>query len=128
MCLVSEGNAVCSCQPFFTGAMCETKLLVEIPEFSGNQNSYIRYSIVSNQELSEINMKVRLSSPGVSGILAYANGRNDGRGDYILLALSGGYPVLGWNLGSDHGVLYSQQKLTVNQYYLIKVINYQQVE
>ena len=119
-CLVQGGQAVCLCQPFFAGALCERKANLSTPLFSGSQQSYIKYGL-TRQELVYLSMRIKPSENLLSGVLAYTSEREDGLGDYLLLALSGGYPVLQWDLGSGQGLLSVSVQLAADTWYQIIV-------
>ncbi|KAI6654836.1 Neurogenic locus notch-like protein 1-like [Oopsacas minuta] len=120
-CLLQGGQAVCVCQPFFTGPFCEQKASIRTPFFSGNQHSFIKHGLI-NQELVSISLTVRPNASFISGVIMYTSeNMENGLGDYLLLALSGGYPVIQWDLGSGQGLLSSSIQLLVDTWYRIQV-------
>ena len=119
-CLMNAGQAVCACQPFFTGILCEQKAVIPVPFFSGSQHSSVEYGL-RDQELVSLSLTVRPNASALSGVLLYTSEREYGLGDYLLLALSGGYPVLQWDLGSGQGLLSSSIQLLADNWYQIQV-------
>ena len=119
-CLLQGGQAVCVCQPFFTGPLCEEKAVIQTPFFSGSQHSFIRHGL-SNLELVSLSLTVKPNASFTSGVLVYTSQREDGLGDYLMLALSGGYPVVQWDLGSRQGLLSSSTLLLADVWYQIQV-------
>ena len=119
-CLIQAGQGVCACQPFFTGLLCEQKAVISVPFFSGSQHSYVKYGL-RDQELVSLSLTVRPNASALSGVLAYTSELENGLEDYLLLALSGGYPVLQWDLGSGQGLLSSSEQLLPETWYQIEV-------
>ena len=119
-CLVQAGQAVCMCQPFFNGSLCENKAAILTPFFSGSQHSYVKYGL-RDQELVSLSLTVRPNASALSGVLAYTSEKEDGLRDYLLLALSGGYPVVQWDLGSGQGLLSSSVQLLADTWYRVQV-------
>ncbi|XP_027144522.1 agrin isoform X7 [Larimichthys crocea] len=103
-----DGNDfICKCPAGRGGSVCEKVIKYFIPSFGGQ--SYLAFQTMSAYHTVRIAMEFRASE--VTGILLY-NGQ-EGKKDFISLALVNGRVELRFNTGSGTGTLVS--KVQINQ-------------
>ncbi|XP_072771994.1 agrin isoform X1 [Nerophis lumbriciformis] len=105
----------CKCPAGRGGAVCEQAMKFFIPSFGGQ--SYLAFQTMSAYHTVRIAMEFRAAK--LTGILLY-NGQ-EGKKDFISLALVNGKVELRFNTGSGSGVLLSKVEVTVGVWHHLVV-------
>jgi hypothetical protein len=117
-CIHMPDGPVCACQHGYTGRRCEHSSLFVLPFFSGG--SYIEAEIPSiSGDTFQISATFQTSQQ--NGLLLYMSEFADGSGDFVVVYLTGGQIVFGFNCGSGPGWLQSSKPLQLHQYNKITI-------
>ncbi|KAE8751005.1 hypothetical protein FOCC_FOCC002433 [Frankliniella occidentalis] len=93
------------------GEPCESNATVSGLSFAGE--SWVRLSRIEGSPIA-LSVNVEFLSFSPDGLLLYAQQHDDGSGDFVSLALVGGYVEFRYNLGSGTVVLRSGSRLTLH--------------
>uniref|UniRef100_A0A8C6WKB2 Agrin n=1 Tax=Neogobius melanostomus TaxID=47308 RepID=A0A8C6WKB2_9GOBI len=114
-CEVEGAEFTCKCPAGRGGAVCEKVIKYFIPSFGGE--SYLAFQTMSAYHTVRIAMEFRTSE--MTGILLY-NGQ-DGKKDFISLALVNGRVELRFNTGSGTGTLVSKVQVEQGRWHQLVV-------
>ncbi|MBN3322022.1 AGRIN protein, partial [Atractosteus spatula] len=105
----------CICPAGRGGAVCEKVIRYYIPSFGGK--SYLAFTTMKAYHTMRIAMEFRASE--LNGLLLF-NGQN-GRKDFVSLALVSGFVELRFNTGSGTGVLTSRVRVELGKWHQVVV-------
>ncbi|XP_069039939.1 agrin isoform X5 [Lepisosteus oculatus] len=105
----------CICPAGRGGAVCEKVIRYYIPSFGGK--SYLAFTTMKAYHTMRIAMEFRASE--LNGLLLF-NGQN-GRKDFVSLALASGFVELRFNTGSGTGVLTSRVRVELGKWHQVVV-------
>ncbi|XP_065829855.1 uncharacterized protein [Oscarella lobularis] len=113
----SDGN-VCACPHGFAGPTCDRSSLFAKPRFS-----ITSYLLVPTPKASgkSVALFFALRPSGPDGLVLHMSEFESGAGDFVVVYLSDGYLVYGFDSGSGATWLRSKEPLAMGQDYLIAV-------
>uniref|UniRef100_A0A0P5B1H8 Agrin n=1 Tax=Daphnia magna TaxID=35525 RepID=A0A0P5B1H8_9CRUS len=128
-CTSSKNRFTCKCPPGRKGFLCDQhdgmKHEILVPEFnivhsSTPASSYV--SVARSFQVSQnLDLEVWFLSRSSDGMLAYSARDENGRGDFIWLALIGGRVQFRWDLGSGAGIVTSPDRVKLFNWHRVLV-------
>ncbi|XP_046437323.1 agrin-like isoform X5 [Daphnia pulex] len=128
-CVSSKNRFTCKCPPGKKGFLCDQhdgmKHEILVPEFNivhspTSASSYV--SVARSFQVSQnLDLEVWFLSRSSDGMLAYSARDENGRGDFIWLALIGGRVQFRWDLGSGAGIVTSSERVTLFNWHRVLV-------
>ncbi|XP_070562238.1 agrin-like [Ptychodera flava] len=112
----TELGYVCQCPAGKGGPVCNTDVTFYLPSFAGT--SYIAFHTMKGFFSVDIEMEFRSLSE--DGLLLFNGQKEDGKGDYLSLAIRQGFVEMRYDLGSGPAVLKSTVPVVVNQWHKLK--------
>lgn len=115
----SADTHICLCPLGYIGDNCETKSTLHVPNFNGH--SHLRFHGLDRSTLSftEIEMIIKPTSP--DGLIIYNGYTLDRRGDFLMLAMSGGHLEFRFDLGTGPAIIRSPKAVTLGQWHIVKI-------
>lgn len=107
----------------FLGRLCETEVIhrqYDIPAFHGR--SYVRLRPL--KAYHKLSMEMEFKSYSDDGILIYDQQKSDGQGDFVSLALVGGFVEFRYNLGNGPVVIRSLDKIQIGKFHRVVLKRY----
>ncbi|KAI9555274.1 hypothetical protein GHT06_017789 [Daphnia sinensis] len=128
-CTSSKNRFTCKCPPGRKGFLCDQhdgmKHEILVPEFNIVHSSTPASSYVavarSFQVSQNLDLEVWFLSRSSDGMLAYSARDENGRGDFIWLALIGGRVQFRWDLGSGAGIVTSPDRVKLFNWHRVLV-------
>ncbi|XP_048504803.1 agrin-like isoform X3 [Athalia rosae] len=114
---------VCVCRPNYTGFLCDEEIDkrdYDLPSFDGK--SFVRMNRLKAYHTFSI--EVEFKTYAENGIILYDQQKNDGSGDFVSLAIVGGYVQFRYNLGNGPVVLTAPHKATMKTFHKVTAKRY----
>lgn len=111
----SADSALCLCPLGFAGDYCGTVVDLVMPSFNGT--SYLKYPGLGSSVLSFLELLISFKPVDPDGLIFYNGFKSDGSGDFISLALSGGFVELRFDLGTGPAVVRSPEPVSLHEWH-----------
>ncbi|XP_023290722.1 basement membrane-specific heparan sulfate proteoglycan core protein [Orussus abietinus] len=116
------GTYICTANSDQTSVEVPTMLVVTgvVPNFTQAPQSYIALPPLPDAYL-KFTIEVSFKPERYDGIILYNDEKSNGSGDFLILALVGGYPVFKFHLGSDPAEIRANRPITLGKWHTIKL-------
>ncbi|KAH3696364.1 hypothetical protein DPMN_083828, partial [Dreissena polymorpha] len=119
-CMVtSPYSHVCLCPLRTGGDNCQHVLDVHIPEFQGH--SYLELKGLGRTALLFLDIEIVFKAESPNGLIVYNGYTLDRVGDFISLALDGGFIEYRFDLGTGPAIIRSRQPIKLNHWHTVKI-------
>lgn len=117
--VTSADSHVCLCPLGTGGENCQHEVDVHIPEFLGH--SYLEFPGLGRSALLFMEIELVFKATKADGTILYNGYKQDRSGDFISLALHGGFLEFRFDLGTGPAILRSPSPVTLNHWHWVKL-------
>ncbi|CAI9728070.1 pikachurinpikachurin-like [Octopus vulgaris] len=115
----SADTHICLCPLGYVGSNCETKSTLHVPSFNGH--SFLKYHGLDRSTLSFTEVEMIVKPTSLDGLILYNGYTLDRKGDFLMLAMSGGHLEFRFDLGTGPAIIRSPHAVSLGNWHIVKL-------